>query len=181
MASKKISELAAKTTLADADLIPIVDSEASPIETKKITVANAKTQLTADAVDALGGIMLSSGSLSSGPAGAIAFAKQIPGAADRFVTKVVIDVTTAGGTAGAVLKVGLADNSSGTNLGSEFFTGLDLNSTDNYDSWDTDDTGAQTKFVTWKSTGADDYIVGRITSQNASSLAGKYYIFSVPK
>ena len=29
-----------------------------------------------------------------------------------------------------------------------FFTGLDLNSTDNYDSWDTDDTGAQTKFVT---------------------------------
>ena len=42
MADQKISELVAKTTLHDTDLVPIVDIEATPDETKKITGANLR-------------------------------------------------------------------------------------------------------------------------------------------
>lgn len=45
---QKISQLTEKTTLDDADLIPIVDSSANPNETKKITLVNAKTTLKGD-------------------------------------------------------------------------------------------------------------------------------------
>lgn len=45
MADQKISELTAKTTLHDTDLVPIVDIEAAPDETKKITGANLKAQV----------------------------------------------------------------------------------------------------------------------------------------
>ena len=46
MADQKISELTEKTTLHDTDLMPMVDTEATPIETKKITGANLKAQIT---------------------------------------------------------------------------------------------------------------------------------------
>jgi len=42
MADQKISELTAKTTIHDNDLLVMVDSEANPIETKKITGANLR-------------------------------------------------------------------------------------------------------------------------------------------
>ena len=45
MADQKISELVAKTTPVDADLLAIVDSAATPIETKKSTWANIKATL----------------------------------------------------------------------------------------------------------------------------------------
>jgi hypothetical protein len=45
MADKKISELAAKTTLVAADLMVIVDTEAAPDETKQITIANVAAYL----------------------------------------------------------------------------------------------------------------------------------------
>ena len=45
MSSKKISELTPKTTLADVDLVPIVDEEAMTIATKHITGANIKTEI----------------------------------------------------------------------------------------------------------------------------------------
>lgn len=47
MADQKISELNAKATLHDTDLVPIVDIEADPDETKKITGANLKAQVLA--------------------------------------------------------------------------------------------------------------------------------------
>ena len=42
MPDQRISELIEKTTLADTDLMPMVDIEATPDETKKITGANVK-------------------------------------------------------------------------------------------------------------------------------------------
>lgn len=47
MSDTKISGLTAKTTLHDTDLVPIVDVEATPDETKKITGANLKSQVIA--------------------------------------------------------------------------------------------------------------------------------------
>jgi hypothetical protein len=129
------------------------------------------------------GTLVSSGTLTAGNANAIAFAAINPAGAVRFATKVVIDVTTPGGTAGSLLQVGLADAADGTNIGTEFFpaAGLDLNTAAINDSWNTTDTGVQVKFVVWAASGADSYIVGKILTQNAASLAGKYYIYSVPR
>lgn len=45
MADAKISALVEKTTLHDTDLVPIVDIEATPDTTKKITGANLKTAM----------------------------------------------------------------------------------------------------------------------------------------
>ena len=62
MADTKISGLNAKTTLGDTDLLALVDVEATPDETKRITVANAKTYLvTAAAVNTAGAVMESDG------------------------------------------------------------------------------------------------------------------------
>ena len=47
MADKKISELDEKTTIADTDMFPMVDEEATPDTTKKITGANLKSQVLA--------------------------------------------------------------------------------------------------------------------------------------
>lgn len=62
MADTKISSLTAKTTLGDSDLVPIVDIEATPDETKKITVANVKTQIVnSTTVNSAGAVMNSDG------------------------------------------------------------------------------------------------------------------------
>jgi hypothetical protein len=129
------------------------------------------------------GVLVTSGSLSAGTTNTISFYTRNPVAVDGWVTKVCISVTTGGGTGGSVLKVGIADDTSGTNLGSEFFTGLNLNATALYDSWTSGDTGAQTKWITLEdnASATDSYVVGKILTQNASSLVGKYYVFQIVK
>ena len=56
MADQKISELVAKTTIADTDLFAMVDEEATPDETKKITGANVKAQVLAGHKDLTTGV-----------------------------------------------------------------------------------------------------------------------------
>ena len=126
-----------------------------------------------------------SGKLTAGNANAIAFGFLNPYGQDAFVDRVVVEVVTAGGTATSVMQVGIADNRSGTNLGTEFFpvAGLDLNSTGIYESRYATDTGVQVKPVTIKGSNyaTDAWVVGRIKTEAASSLTGKYYIFLVGK
>jgi hypothetical protein len=128
---------------------------------------------------ASGEIRSTAGSLTSGNTNAIAFSWHNPETADIYITKVVIDVTTQGGTGGSTLQVGIADNAGGTNLGSELFSGLDLNIASLNDSWSSSDTGAMTHFVLCQDSASatDGWIVGKILTQNAASLVGKYYIF----
>jgi hypothetical protein len=130
-----------------------------------------------------GEIRTASGSLTAGNANAIGFAWHDPEAQDVFISKVVVEVTTPGGTALSVLQVGIADDATGTNLGAEYFTGLDLNSAAICDSWNATQTGAQTGLLTLQDSASatDGWIVGKILTQNAASLAGKYYIFYVGK
>jgi len=57
MADTKISGLAAKASPADDDVVAIVDTTVSPIETKKITYANLKTAIGASYLPLSGGAL----------------------------------------------------------------------------------------------------------------------------
>ncbi len=124
-----------------------------------------------------------SGSLTAGNANAITFAWHNPESQDILISKVVLGITTPGGTALSVIQVGIADDATGTNLGSEFFTGIDANSSAVNDSYLAGDTGAQTKWVFCQDSvsATDGWVVGKILTQNAASLAGSYYIEYVGK
>ncbi len=127
-----------------------------------------------------GEVRTSSGSLTAGVADAISFAWHNPELQDILIKKVVIEVTTAGGTGGSLLQVGIADDATGTNLGTEFFpaAGIPLNTPAIYDSWNATDTGVQTKFVLCQDSASatDGWIVGKILTQNATALVGKFYV-----
>lgn len=125
-----------------------------------------------------GEIRTASGSLTAGNANAICFAWHNPEAQDILIKKVVIEVTTGGGTPGAHLDVGIADDATGTNRGTEFFDDLDLDAVAIRDSWLVGDGGQQTKYVFCQDSvsATDGWIVGQILTQNAASLVGKYYI-----
>ncbi len=122
-----------------------------------------------------------SGSLVAGNANAIAVAFHNPYAQDAFVDKVVVEITTPGGTALSVIQVGIADDAAGTNLGSEFFTAIPANAAAILSSEVAGDTGNQVKPVLLQDSASatDGWVVGKILTQNAASLAGKYYIYLV--
>jgi hypothetical protein len=121
---------------------------------------------------------LDSGTLAAGIANVIAFAWHNPLAVDVLIRRVVVEVTTAGGTAGSHLDVGIADDVVGTNRGVEFFDDLDLNAAQVNDSEVAGDGGTQTKWVVCQDSVSvtDGWVVGQILDANAAALVGKYYI-----
>lgn len=125
-----------------------------------------------------GEIRYASGSLTAGVANAICFAWNNPELQDILIKKVVVEVTTGGGTPGSHLDVGIADDATGTNRGTEFFDDLLLNTAQIDDAWVGGDGGTQTKWVFCQDSASavDDWIVGQILDANAGSLVGEYYI-----
>ncbi len=125
-----------------------------------------------------GEVRTASGPLIQGNANAIGFAWNNPETEDIIIKKVVVNVTTAGGTGGSHLDVGIADDAAGTNRGTEFFDDLLLNSAIVHDSWAGGDGGTQTKWVNCQDSASatDDWIVGQILDANAASLVGSFYI-----
>ncbi len=119
-----------------------------------------------------------SGSLTAGNTNAISFSWHNPYAQDAFVAEVEVEVTTVGGTAGSLIQVGIADDATGTNLGDEFLDGADLNTAGVYNSLNAIDSGNQSKnvLVQDSASATDGWVVGKIITQNAASLVGKYYI-----
>jgi len=121
-----------------------------------------------------------SGTLTAGNAGSIGFAwhTNVVGGQEILIKKVVIEVTTAGGTVGSHLDVGIADNAAGLNRGIEFFDNLLLNSVQINDSCLGADGGTQTKWVFCddSSSATNGWIVGEILDANAANLVGTYYI-----
>lgn len=106
------------------------------------------------------------GALAAGNANAFAFAWQNPETQSVIVTEITIDITTAGGTAGAVIDVG--SGATGTTASNNLIDDGDLNTigvlvSDN-------------RVTLAENGGAVDYITGQILVQNAASLAGNYYI-----
>lgn len=126
-------------------------------------------------------VRTASGTLTAGNANAICFSWHNPEGQDILVKKVVVEVTTAGGTPGSHLDVGIADDAAGTNRGTEFFDDLDLNATQINDSWVAGDGGTQTKWVFCQdnASATDGWVVGQILDANAANLVGRWYIIYV--
>ena len=114
--------------------------------------------------------------LASGNANA--FAIQNPEGVDSLVTNVIVDITTAGGTASSVLDVDLVDGA--TDTGDDIIDGLDLNATGTSDRHKSagSNGGAPVKWD--KKGGTNDHVTGKILVQNAASLVGKVIIEYVP-
>ena len=116
--------------------------------------------------------------LASGNANAFAFAVQNPEGVDCVVTNVIVDITTAGGTASSVLDIDVVADA--TSTGDTIIDGLDLNATGVADRHDNaGSNGGEPK--KWdKNGGSNDYVTGKILAQNAANLAGKVIIEYVP-
>ncbi len=116
--------------------------------------------------------------LASGNANAFAFAVQNPEGVDCVVTNVIVDITTAVGTASSVLDVDVVGNATAT--GDDIIDGLDLNAAAMGDRHANagSNGGAPVKWD--KNGGTNDYVTGKILVQNAASLVGKVIIEYVP-
>ena len=116
--------------------------------------------------------------LTAGNANAFAFAVQNPEGVDCLVTNVVVDITTAGGTASSVLDVDVVD--SATDTGDDIIDGLDINTTGTFDRHSSAGTNGGAPVKWDKKGGTNDNITGKILVANAASLAGQVIIEYVP-
>ena len=118
-------------------------------------------------------------SLASGNANAFAFAVQNPEGVDCVVTNVVVDITTAGGTATSVLDVDVVADA--TSTGDKIIDGLDLNATGTSDNITNGGTNGDKKPVKWGKKGSStDFLTGKILVAAASNLVGKAIVCYVP-
>ena len=97
---------------------------------------------------------------------------------DILIKKITVEITTPGGTATSVIQCGIADDAIGTNLGSEFFTGLNANAAAVYDSWLAGDTGAQTKYIVLQDSASstDGWIVFKTNTEISQALVARYFV-----
>jgi len=116
-----------------------------------------------------------SGSLTADVSGNFAFKWQNPEDAKILVHRVIIDITTAGGTAGSLLDVGIVDASANTS--DNLIDGFDLNNTNAGDNISDGGTNGRSIQKLDEKNGTTDWITGKILIADASSLVGKYYIF----
>lgn len=147
-------------------------------------VANGTATLTISPQTITNGLVINSG-VTTGTITVtltcIAFAWHNPEAQDILVKKVVVYVTTPGGTATSELEVGIADDAVGTNRGTEFFNTVDLNAAAVLDSVIAPGTQTVWVFGQDSASATDGYIVGQILTEKADALIGSYYVEYVGK
>ena len=118
-------------------------------------------------------------SLTAGGANAFAFAIQNQEYVDYLITQLIIDITTAGGTATSVLDVDTVDGATAT--GDDIIDGLDLNATGSFDSIKNPGTNGDGKPVKWGKKGSTtDDLTGKILVAAASSLVGQVIVKYLP-
>jgi len=147
-----------------------------------ISVRDTDLAANADILEAahVAGLRIVKGNLTAGIANAIAFAWQNPEATEIHVLQVVVDVTTAGGTATAVMDVGVTTAATGT--GDTILDGIDLNAEAIYSSLSAGVSGTNATENVHKmdaKAGTNDYITGKILVETAIAMVGKYYIYYV--
>jgi hypothetical protein len=115
-----------------------------------------------------------------------AFAWHNPEAQDILIKKIVINRTAAGGTATAEMNVGIADNGTVDDPGTEFFENLLVNNAaaihDSYVAGGTS-YGTQTIWISCQDSASatGGWIVAKLDTEIANSVAGTYYIEYVGK
>lgn len=112
--------------------------------------------------------------LTAGLANAFALAWQNPESTAIMVQRVLVDLTTAGGTATSVLNLGSAANA--TTTSDNLIDGLDLNTTGLFCNLDDGGTNGTSSARLDAMGGTTDYITGQILVANASALVGNVYI-----
>lgn len=142
-----------------------ITSELSLIDTELDTLA---------ASDAAG-LKVAKGTLKAGNTNAFAFVWENPEASKIIVTRVLINITKAGGTGSSVLDVGVVADA--TSTADTLINGLNLNATGIFDNITDKGENGKSRQVVDEKGGANDYITGKILAQNAAALVGKYYIF----
>lgn len=115
--------------------------------------------------------------LVSGAANAFALAEQNPYSRDLIIDRVIVRLTTAGGSATSVGDLDVVASATATS--DSILDGIDLNSTGVFDSLNSTDNGTNGtgKAIVWNAAnGSNDYLTCKILVANASALAGKIYV-----
>lgn len=112
--------------------------------------------------------------LVAGAANAFAFNFQNPEASNIIIERVFVDITAAGGTAGALLNVGTG--ATATTAANNLITALGINATGIFDNVSDAGASGKSRALLNVAGGAVPYITGQITTQNATALAGTAYI-----
>jgi len=113
--------------------------------------------------------------LSSGAANAFCLAWQNPEDHAIIVTRLIVDLTTAGGTDTAVLDFGPANDD--TTHSDGLINGANANAIAIYDNIEDQGTNGQSVCKLDAAGGTTDYITGQILTEAANSLVGNAYIF----
>lgn len=138
-------------------------------------LAKIDAELDTIAASDAAGLKVAKGTLKAGNANAFAFVWENPEASKIIVTRVLINITTAGGTGSSVLDVGVVADA--TSTADTLINGLDLNATGIFDNITDKGEHGKSRQVVDEKGGTNDYITGKILTQNAATLVGKYYIF----
>lgn len=112
--------------------------------------------------------------LTAGNANAFAFAWQNPEASKIIVERVLVRLTTAGGTANSVLDVGVVADA--TSTADTLIDGLDLNTTGLFDNIVDKGTNGKARQIVDENGGTNDYVTGKILVANAAAVVGDVYI-----
>lgn len=141
---------------------------------------NIQTEMNVNYIGS-GEVRTASGTLTGGAANAILFAWHNPEAQDIYIKKVVITITTADADA-ANIDVGIADDATYTNGGTEFFDDLKGETIQVNDSLVTTE-HTQTIWVLCQDSASatDGWVVAKILDNDGSSIVGSYYIEYVGK
>ena len=175
---------------ADSTVLMEVDPSQNVVEAQEINITS-EANLTGRVFLASGEVLANSDELNDAgrysrnhkvfvgdlaPAAAaddIVFSWTNPEGKAVIVTRVIVHVTTAGGTATATLDVGsAADATTGSN---DLITGGDINTTAAYDSLDIAGEGV----ATFQIVPDGECVNGQAKTEKAEALAGKYYVFYV--
>jgi hypothetical protein len=173
--------------LADHSVIMSVDPVGGAVEQAKAKITEARLEgqvflasgevlASADELNDAGRgshyLRAARGNLAAAAAAdGIVFAWENQEGADVIVYRVIVDVTTAGGTATATLDVGEAvDAVTGSN---SLITAADLNAVATYDSLDLAGAGV----ATFVKVPDGEFITGQAKTEKAEALVGKYYVF----
>lgn len=112
--------------------------------------------------------------LTAGAANAFAFAWQNPEASAIAVTRVLLDITTAGGTATAVLDIGTG--ATATTHSDNLIDGIDANATGLSDNITEKGSNGKSRQRMDANGGTTDYLTGQILVEKADNLVGNVYI-----